>query len=112
MHFRKSRILKLRSSRSAVAIQNFMLTTLIRITFSRLLLYYFLNIVGSSLDNDVTKMEGCPRSLMLNVDLKETFPTEFTPSLKTVKQDKRVDFIFSHFLGLNPQNLRLFSVHP
>ena len=51
----------------------------------------FFCIAGSSSDNDVTKMEGCPRSLMLNVDLKESFPTELTPSLKTVKQDKRID---------------------
>ena len=58
-------------------------------------LYYFLNIGGSSSYNDVIKMEGCPRSLMLNVDLKETFPTEFTPSLKTVKKEKRIDFIYS-----------------
>lgn len=42
-------------------------------------------------------MEGCPRSLMLNVDLKETFPTEFTPSLKSVKQDKCIDFIIIQF---------------
>ena len=42
-------------------------------------------------DNDVTKMEGCPRSLMLNVDLKETFPTEFTPALKAVRQDNHPD---------------------
>jgi len=56
-------------------------------------LYYFSNIAGFSSDHDVTKMEGCPRSLMLNVDLKETFPTEFTPSLKTVKKDKLIDFI-------------------
>lgn len=64
----------------------------------RLPLYYFSNIAGSSSDDDVTKMEGCPRSLMLNVDLKETFPTEFTPSLKTVKKDKRINFIYSQIL--------------
>lgn len=57
-------------------------------------------------------MEGCPRSLMLNVDLKEAYPTEFAPSLKTVQQDKRVDFICSQFSRQNPLILRLFSVYP
>ena len=77
----------------------------------RLLLHYFSAFAGSTSDNDVTKMEGCPRSLMLNVDLKEPFPTEFTPSLKTVKKDKRVCFILRPFMWPNNLNIGLFSVH-
>ena len=60
------------------------------------------NVLGSSSspsDNDVTKMEGCPRSLMLNVDLKETFPTEFTPALKSVKQNRRDDLVSVFFIN-------------
>ena len=75
------------------------------------MLFYFRLFAGSSADNDVTKMEGCPRSLMLNVDQKETFPTEFTAALKTVKQDKHIEFIFTRLLRPETLNyLFIFSI--
>lgn len=48
-----------------------------------------LGMIAGGTRSDVIEMEGCPRSLMLTVALKESFPTEFTTCLKKVI-DRRV----------------------
>lgn len=54
-----------------------------------------------------SNMEGCPRSSMLNVDLKDSSPTEFTTQLKKVSIYKAHSLLF---LSKSLQALDIYDV--